>query len=414
LCTLLFTLLPPVSHGASGNALPRVTTQALGMADANVALASGAASQFINPANLLDSDDAASAWNVGAAIGRVVTEFSRPTAAGFGAAPRGDFDAKTQRPLVPYAAFTFAHSDRRAWGLSIESPHGLTVEWPAGVWSVSLGPLGSADIARKAELSIIRIGPAVSFKLSDKWRFGARVFAQHVDALDKNDLFTAEGDGLSAGAQLGMRYRSEKLIFAAAYTSRTNTKVKGSLRDIHPAAAATVMAGNAQADILLPDRLQTGIAWRLHPRLWWEFDLDWIGWSYVDELTIIQADGRVANTGRNARHNRDTLSVRTGLQWAYRPRLTLYAGLGEDPTPVPDRDATPVANMLEKMQLGLGGSYRLTNGLRLGFAYQFIRGHSRTVRSSDQDNVGGLETNAFEGSYESHTHIVAVSLAGQF
>ncbi|MEE8625102.1 MAG: hypothetical protein V3T19_07155, partial [Acidiferrobacterales bacterium] len=119
---------------------------------------------------------------------------------------------------------------------------------------------------------------------------------------------TAEGTGTTVGAQLGVRYKSDKFIIAAAYTTRTNTKVEGSLKDIHPA-ATTLVAGDAKVDFRLPDRLQAGIAVPLRPNLWWEFDLDWIGWSYVDELTIIQSNGTVANAGRNTFDNDDTLSV---------------------------------------------------------------------------------------------------------
>ncbi len=121
--------------------------------------------------------------------------------------------------------------------------------------------------------------------LDDHWSFGARVFGQRIEVLDENDLSTAEGDGTTVGAQLGVRYKTDKFILAAAYTTRTNTKVEGSLKDIHPA-ATTLVPGDAEVDFLLPDRLQAGIAVPLRPNLWWEFDLDWIGWSYVDELTM--------------------------------------------------------------------------------------------------------------------------------
>lgn len=408
----------PASHATSGNTLPRASSEALGMADANVALASGPSAQFINPANIADRAERASHWEAGSLLARVSVSFSRAGVAGLGAATVGSFDADTQRPLILFAAFTFAGSDRRAWGFSVESPHGLTTEWPDRTFNVNLVPLGgtgTADIAKKGELSVIRIGPSAGFVVDGRWRLGGRIFAQTVDALDKNDIFTADGDGVSMGAQIGVRYVSERTIFGAAYTSRTNTEIEGSLRDIHPVASAIVIPGDAKADILLPDRLQAGVAFRLRPDLWWELDLDWIGWSYVDELTIVESDGSIANAGRNARDNDDTLSVRTAVKWLYRPRLTLYAGLGDDPTPVPDEDVTPIQSFLEKTRLGLGGRYLLRNGMRLDFAYQFVRGHGRTIGESKQDDFGALgDTDVFEGKYSGRTHTLGVSLAGRF
>lgn len=414
---LSLILYAPLSLATSGNTLPRVSSEALGMADANVALASGPSAQFINPANIVDHRDKALDWETGGALGRVSSEFSRPATAGFGAAAPGNFDADTQRPVVPFVAFTFARSARRSWGFSIESPHGLTVEWPDRTWDVNLAPfggVGAIDVARKAELTVLRIGPSAGFMLNEHWHLGGRVFAQYVDALDEDDLFTAEGDGISGGAQIGARYLSENFIVGAAYTSRTKTKVEGSLSGVHPILSGTLTAGDAEADILLPDRLQVGVALKLRPDLWWELDLDWIGWSYVDELTIVQEDGTIANAGTNARDNDDTVSLRTGLKWRYRPRLTLYIGIGDDPTPVPEEDASPITSLLEKTRLGLGGSYLLKNGLRLDFAYQFIRGHGRNIRETNQDNFAGVDTNVFEGKYSSRTHVLGVSLAGNF
>lgn len=399
---------------ASGNTLPRASSEALAMADANVALVTGPAAQFINPANLMAANDSDFDWDVGALVGRVSNSFSRPTTAGGGAARAGGNDADTQRPVVPFAAFTFARSDRRAFGFSVESPHGLTVEWPDGAFDVNLGALGTADLVQKAELTSLRFGPAAAFALNKRWHFGVRVFAQYIDVLDENDFSTAEGDGTTIGAQFGVQYKSDRFIVAAAYTTRTKTEVEGSLSDIHPA-ATSLIAGDAEVDFLLPDRLQAGIAVPLRPNLWWELDLDWIGWSYVDELTIIQSNGTIANAGRNTFDNDDTLSVRLGLKWRYSPRLTLLAGLGFDPNPTAELDVSPIVTPHKKTRLGLGASYMFKNGMRLVFAYQYIRGHRRDVDESKQDNIAVLgDTNVFEGEYSSRTHVLGANLLGQF
>jgi long-chain fatty acid transport protein len=386
------------------------------MADANVALATRPSAQFINPANIVDIGVDGLDWEAGVAFGRVSPGFSRPAAAGFGAAAAGGFDGVTQYPVVPFAAFTFARSERRSWGFSVESPHGLETEWADGTFSVNLAPFGApgtADLARKASLTVVRMGPAFAYAVSERWRLGARVFAQYVDALDQNDISTAKADGWSAGAQLGVRYRAEKLIFGAAYTSRTNTTIKGSLSNINAVASATLIPGSAQTQILLPDRLQIGAAFRLRPNLWWELDLDWIGWSYVDELTIVQSNGSIANAGTNRRNNRNTLSVRSGVQWQHTPRLTLRAGLAHDPTPVPDEDVSPITSLLEKTRLAFGGSYAFKGGLRLDLAYQFVKGEERTVAETRQDDLAGFDTGVYDGTYSSKTHIVALSLSGR-
>ncbi len=397
---------------ASGNTLPRPTASAFGMADANVALSSGPSAQFINPANIVGSGSPDVHWETGTLFGSVSAHLNRPAAAGATAA--GGYDAKTTYPVIPYAALTYKYSDRATIGVSLESPHGLSSEWPDHSFDLDLGPFGTADLAKKAELTVIRIGPAIGFRVDDHWNIGTRLFAQYVEAKEENDISTVKGDGTSAGAQLGIRYQAPNYIVGAAYTTRTNTEIKGSLSNIHPVAAASLIAGDARADILLPDRLQTGLAWRIHPDVWWELDLDWIGWSYVDELTIIQSDGSIANAGKNERHSKNTLSVRTGVKWQRSPKLELYAGLGYDPSPVAEEDVVPTSAMVRKTRVGLGATRLLERGMRLDVAYQYIRGHARQVNETTQDTFGGSETNLFEGTYNSRSHVLGVNVSGAF
>lgn len=397
--------------GSSGNALPRPTSEALGMADANVALAAGPAAQFVNPANILDSGTE-SRWEAGALLGGVFPTFTRDAAAG--AAATGEHAAKTTYPMVPYAAMTFPLSDRVAVGFAADSPYGLRSEWKDHQFDLNLGLLGTADLAQAAELKTVRLGPAAALRLDDAWSLGARGFVQYAEALEENDIYSVKGDGTSFGGQIGIRYQAENTKFGAAYSSRTNTEIKGTLGGIHSVASASLIAGDARAKILLPDRLQTGVAFRLRPELWWEIDLDWIGWAYVDELSIYQANGTLANAGKNARHNKDTLSVRTGMQWKRSPRLTLYAGVGYDPTPVPERDVAPTQGMLRKTRIAFGGAYATESGLKLGVTYQYVRGHPRRVGATDQDSFGGSDTHLYEGTYESESHILGIGLAGEF
>lgn len=382
------------------------------MADANVALAEGPSSQFINPAALLTGPAAKTTWEAGGLIGHITADLRRPVAAG--AAMAGNYPAEDNTAVVPYAAISYPWSERVTVGFSFESPHGLSSEWPDHSFDLNLGPFGTADLARRAKLQVIRVGPAAAIKLNERWAVGGRFFAQHVEAKEENDISSVEGDGTSVGAQVGVRYATRDMILGAAYTTRTRTEVKGSLSDVHPIATSSLVAGTATADILLPARLQAGIAFQVKPDVWWELDLDWMGWAYVDELTIEQSNGTVANAGKNQRDHSNTLSVYTGVKWTYSPRLTLYAGLGYDPSPVAEKDVIPTSSTVRKTRVGVGVSRLLASGNKLELAYQFIRGHSRKIGESSQDSFGGADTNLYEGTYDSRTHIIGVSYTADF
>lgn len=409
---LICFLLPTApAWASSGNMLPRANASALGMADANVALAQGPSSQFINPANLAGEPDKGS-WEAGGLFGLITADLRRLAAAG--ATSAGEYPTKDNKPIIPYAAFAQRWSENMVVGFSFEAPHGLSSEWPDHSFDLNLGPFGAADLAQLAELRVVRFGPAIALNMNERWSFGARLFGQYVEAKEENDISKVEGDGTTLGAQLGLRYSIGDIVVGAAYTTRTNTEIKGSLRDIHPVAASSLVAGDATADILLPARLQAGLALRVSPDMWWEWDIDWIEWAYVDELTIRQSNGTIANAGKNERHNRNTLSFRTGVKWTYSPTLTLYAGLGYDPSPTAEQDVSPTSSMVRKTRLGLGATRLLASGTKVEAAYQFVRGHSRRISESDQDSFGGTDTNLFEGTYESRSHIFGLNLTKEF
>ncbi len=407
----IFALLSAGLVQASSNVLPRPNSESLGMADANVALASGPSAQFINPANLADLPSGKPRWEAGTLLAQVDTHFSRNTPAS--AARAMDINARTGHPLVPYFAIATPYTERVTLGFAVDTPHGLSTEWKDHTWDVNLGSLGSADMVKLAQLSVWRLGSAAAWRLNDGWSVGARLFAQYVEAVDENDIATLRASGTSPGAQLGARWRSEDVIFGIAYTTPTNTKVEGKQDNIH-AAATSLVPGDVNARILLPDRLQAGVAFRLRPDLWWEVDLDWIGWSYYDELRIYQANGSVISANKAARHYNDTLSLRTGIKWEKSPRLTLHAGFGYDPTPVPERDATPTASFLRKSRIAFGGRYLLERDRQLDFAYQFIYGHKRRIDATDQDLFGSTDTHLFEGTYESRSHVLGVNFTARF
>jgi long-chain fatty acid transport protein len=396
-CALVVALQAGAAQ-ANGNSLPRASAESLGIADANVALITGPSATFINPANLL-ADDGHTRWSVGSLVGTARAHYTRPMPAGDAAA--GDYDSERSYPLVPFGAVSGALSERVAWGFAIDAPHGLGTEWPDHTWDV-----GGLDLYRESDLTVLRAGPALAWSPTERLSLGARVFAQYVEAKETSDLASVEGDGTDTGFQVGARYRTPRLILAAAYASRTKTNLEGTF-------ATASMAQEASADFLLPDRLQAGIAWRVVPDVWWEFDADWFGWSYVDELAIRDSAGTLLNPDSAVRHNRDTTTLRTGVRWRKAPDITLQAGIGYDPTPVPDVDVNPTGSILRKTRLALGALWTLDDDLRLDLAYQYVHGHARVVSESGQDDVSG-DTGVYEGTYASDSHIWAIGLTGRF
>lgn len=406
LVVAICTLYSSFALAASNSTLPHAPAEAVSLADADIALADGPIAQFINPAGISAGNH--EAWSVGFLTGRVQQDYTRPAVAGFGAAAPGDYRT-TSYPVIPFAAVARHYSDRLTAGLSLDVVNGVATQWDHGTWAVNAGGQ-TFDLAHSSDLKVVRLGPAAAWALTPNWNVGARVFLQYVDAMQQNDLLKVSGDGYRGGYQLGVRFHNDDFIFGVAYTSHTNTQVKGEISNVSPMTG--IPAGSATADIMLPDRLQAGAAFALANNLWWELDLDWMRWSYVDNLTIVASNGAIANAGKNTRHYRNTLSVATGVRWRYTPTVTWQAGLGYDPTPTAEQDVEPTSSMLAKIHAAAGVLYSLSPRLRLDVAYQYLYSPSRTVTQTAQDNLGATDTHVFEGTYKSSSHVIAVTLNG--
>lgn len=366
--------------------------------------------QVINPANLVAAGKETN-WEAGVLFGEIDTSLNRASAAGM--APAGLYNAETAYPVLPFFALSHVYNERLVLGFAIDTPYYLDVRWPDHAFDVSAG--GEAlDLIEHGKLVATRAGPAAAIRLNEHWSGGARLFVQHVEAMEESDFAKAEGDGDTFGAQIGLRYASASHIASVAFTTRTNTEVRGSQTNIHPVAAGALIPGDARADILLPPRLHGSFAFALQPGLWSEVELEWLGGSYIDERTIYQADGTISNRGKNLRHYRDTINTRLGIKWQRTPGVAIYGALGYEPTPVPERDIAPVQSFLSRTRVTIGSTLKLGGNWRLDTAYQYAHGHSRTVNATDQDSLAGSDTHVYEGTYRSRSHALRLSVTGTF
>lgn len=384
---------------------------ALLLSAGSIQLAFGSpALQTTNPATLVAAGKG-SRWEAGVLTGRIDSDFSRPAAAG--PASAGNHDSEAAYPVLPFFALSHPYNERVTFGFALDTPYHLDIAWKDHTFDVNFG--GSAlDLTKGAKVVATRVGPAAAIRLNEQWGVGGRLFVQYMEAMEDTDFAKVEGDGTTYGAQLGVRYAGKGYIVGAAYTTRTNTEVRGSQTNVHPLAAGALIAGDAKADILLPARVQGNVAFALQPDLWGEIDIEWQGWSYVDEQSIHQANGTISNQGKNLRHYRDIVATRIGLKWFKRPDMSIYGGIGYEPTPVPDQDATPARPFLHRTRAAFGAAWKLGAAWQLDMMYQLTHGHARTINETNQDSLLGADTNVYEGTYRSRAHAVRITLGGTF
>ena len=191
--------------------------------------------QVANPASLL-AVGSGTRWEASLLVGQTDVDFRRHGAASVSSA--GNYRAYRDHPIIPALAISHAYSDRLMLGFALDMPNYLDIEWKDHTFDHNFSGT-YLDVALESKLQATRIGPAAAFRLDKHWGIGGRVFVQHVYAMEKTDIAKLEGDGTTFGAQLGVRYTGDGYIVGAAYTTRTNTEVKGSQSEIHPLFANT-------------------------------------------------------------------------------------------------------------------------------------------------------------------------------
>lgn len=368
------------------------------------------AAQIVNPANLVIAGNG-TRWEAGVTTARIDIDYHRANAVA--ASSAGGFDAETTHAVLPFFALSHTYNEQWVLGLAIDMPNYVDIEWGDHTFDVSFAG-ENLDLMNKGQLKATRLGPSAAVRWNERWSFGARVFVQDMYAMEESDFAKVEGNGIAYGTQLGLRYAGKGYSVGTAYTTRTLTEVTGTQSNIHPALAGSLIAGDARAEILLPARLVTNLAFAVKPDIWGELEVEWFGWSEFNERTIYQADGTISNRGKNLRSYHDIITTRLGMRWQKSPGLSLYGAIGYEPTPIPEEDVSPVSNFLRRTRVTMGAAWKFSEDWRLDTSYQYVRGHSRTVNESTQDSLGGADTDVFEGTYSSTAHALRVSLSGAF
>jgi len=164
--------------------------------------------------------------------------------------------------------------------------------------------------------------------------------------------------------------------------------------------ASVSMSGQANDSLAfrLPDYVSVGIAhdfadvWRL------ETDVKWTRWSALKGMNIVKA-GLISQP--NPMNLRDTLTVMTGLSWAWREKAQFRIGYAYDQAANRSQNFSPVIadQDAHRISMGIGAD---AFGIHMDAAYQYVY-HSKNTT-----------TGAFAGAYRDRRQTFIVSVSGVF
>ncbi|MBL8482365.1 MAG: outer membrane protein transport protein [Rhodocyclaceae bacterium] len=311
--------------------------------------------------------------------------------------------------VVPAAFFALRVNDKISLGLGLGAPFGLKTEYDSD-WKGRFQ-------ATKSEIKTINLNPSISFRPNERMAFGLGINYQKFDADLRNQarigpaIETAvkvEGDDSSWGYNLGAMYQvSNAMRVGVSYRSAIKYRLEGRVSADAP---IPVLNTGVHADVKVPDSFTLSVAQKLNDK--WEMlgDLQWTGWSSLQELAIYRSDGTLLT--REVLEWRDTFRIALGGNYRYNDAWKLRFGLAYDQSPVGDSHRLPRLPDNDRFWISGGAQWKpagMAGVVDIGIAYLFMR--TPTINNNQGNLVGkGL----LRGDYDSNVLILGAQYSQSF
>jgi long-chain fatty acid transport protein len=383
----------------SGYQLNEQGARAVGMGGAFVARASDPSAIYFNPAGL--------AFQKGInVLGGV--NFIMPTTKFTGALTQKPVETTTKSQVFTPVNFygTYQINDDIVVGLGVFNPFGLGTEWP-DLWGQALNNVyvGSQLLGgSKSDLQMWYFNPSVGYKVNDQLSFGlgvsyvygsAKISQKVGNPLTGAILGNSSLDGTGSGfnVNVGGIYKPlEGLSLGFSYRMQTDVEFSGDFKVL-----TSTMTG--KATLPMPGSFYFGIAYDLMPELTVETDLQYIQWSAYNKLEVKLPTGTTTqNKGWN-----DNVTLRGGAEYKLDNEVTLRGGVLLDLTPQPKSKTEPMLPDADRLDISLGGSYKIDENLSVDLSYMIVLFMERDAKTS-----------SLPGIYKSTAHIISVDLGYSF
>jgi long-chain fatty acid transport protein len=347
--------------------------RAVGMGGAFVATASDASAVYYNPAGL--------AFQKGINVligGNLIipaTKFKSTV-------PAYEISTKSQvfTPVNLYDAYQI--NDDIVVGLGIFNPFGLGTEWPTP-WSA------------KSDLQTWYFNPAVGYKITDQISLGLGVSYVYGSIKMSQPGQSIDGTGNGYNFNFGGIYKPmEGLSIGVSYRMKTNVKFSGDFKAVTPLGA---LSGTGELTLPMPGNFYVGAAYDVLPELTVEGDVQYIQWGVYKNLEL-KAPAPVGTIVQNKNWN-DNITLRGGAEYKLNKETKLRGGLILDLSPQPPSKTEPSIPDGDRVDISVGGSYKINDNLSIDAAYMLVLFMERNAKGATP-----------AGIYNSTAHIVSISL----
>lgn len=385
---------------ADGFRNPPPGAAGLGRANAFAAQVDGPLALSYNPANLAGITN----WQAEASLSWARSENRWRSSLGFSAATDDEWLALPNL----YAGGPIA--ERWALGLGLTTPYGQAVDWGA------LSPVARVS-PYYAKMAFVEMDSAVAWQVNDRWSVGAGLalagssleFRQVVPwdvILGQPGLPAGEARVETSGGGLGVQAGVTWTVTPGhrlALAARTPVKVdyEGDLKLRHAPALPMIRNSDVETEITFPARVVLGYGVELGSRVRFEADVEWNGWSSVDELPLKAGPNQPLIGTDSLRYDwSDTWTFNAGAEWEFLEGWRLRGGYSYVPTPVPDATLSPTLPDEDRHVVTVGV------GVRYG-RHEFGAAWAWSIVPDRR--VSGNQNPTYDGVYEIEPQLWALS-----
>jgi len=293
-------------------------------------------------------------------------------------------------------------------GLGVFTPFGLSTEWP-GTWE-------GRYLTTFSEINTYYINPNIAWSPNPRLHVAAGMsyVPSSVTLRNKLELTpTPDGDAEIEANGDGWGYNAAVLALLPGRSSMGISFRSAVSVDYNGDAQFTPigLSDQVRSSLTLPPMLTLAFANHPSEHFTVEADLQWVGWSSVDKITIDFVDPAFPLSDVETPKNwRNTYSLRLGAERVGN-LFTVRAGYAYDMTPIPDETLDPSLPDSDKHTFSAGLGSHVGN-TTIDLAYMFVIPRDRHADNSLP--TGPVTFYDHRGKYSARIHEVGIGVVYHF
>jgi long-chain fatty acid transport protein len=273
-----------------------------------------------------------------------------------------------------------------------------------------------------SKLEVVSLVPTIAYRVNENLSLAAGLdyYKVRETRLDSS-LSRLEGDGDGWGWNLSLLYATGPWSFGASFHSSATLDIEGAVTYVNDLVALQTTRAlapssvPAKVDLDLPWRLQIGARYEINEELAVELDWSRTGWSRFDTLEVKNASSG-APIVTNTNEFDDSNAYRIGLSYDVLPRTQLRLGYTYDETGQGDEHFSPRIADNDRHLFSIGAAQDLGQGWAIEGGYMYVSFEDRKYASARAyrlgDEING--TDAVNGKYEAHAHLIGLEVRKTF